>query len=304
MKKHFRFRYAVEYIILYIIYIIVNVTPYRFTHVIASVISFAGFSVFKIRREETVQRIMDALGVPKLKAESIARRSYFNIAAASLEFIRFKRLRNIFEKGYISIENLDVAKTLQEEGKGAVFAAMHSGSWEVSGAIFDFLGMHMFYVVGIQHNPYVDNLINRMRKAVGVELIPKKGALKHVFRRLKRGEFLGIVADQHVAGDSVTVELFGMETSAPKGPAAFARKTGVPIIPYVTTRKDVYKHHVILYDPIYPDQNLSREEDIFRMTQEYNRVFEGIIRKHPEDWFWLHRRWRAGQSLETLNPKL
>ena len=292
MKKHSRLRYRIEYIFLYIIYIVVNILPYRSVSMLASCVSFVGFSVFKIRREETVNRIREALGISLEQAETVARRSYFNIAAASLEFIRFKKLRSVLEKGYISIQNINTALKLREEGKGAVFAAMHSGSWEVSGASLSLLGYNMFYVVGIQHNPYVDDLINRMRMSAGVELIPKKGALKHVFRRLKRGEFLGIVADQHVAGESIIVDFFGKQTSAPKGPAAFARKTGVPVIPFVTTRRDTREHQVTLHSPIYPDSSLSREEDIQRMTQEYYRVFEEVVRAHPEDWFWLHRRWR------------
>jgi len=292
LKKHSQFRYSIEYILLYLLYIVVHLAPYRFIHIIASVIAFAGFSIFRIRRDETVRRIADALGISEQEAESIARKSYFNIAAASLEFIRFKKLKHVLEKGYIAVENTELLKTLEQKNQGAVLAAMHSGSWEISGASLSLLGFRMFYVVGIQHNPYVDNLINRMRKAVGVELIPKKGALKHVFRRLKRGEFLGIVADQHIAGDSISVDFFGKETFAPKGPAAFARKTGVPLIPFVCTRRGTYKHTATLGTPVYPDNSLSQEEDIRRMTQYYYNEFEKVIRQHPGDWFWLHRRWR------------
>jgi KDO2-lipid IV(A) lauroyltransferase len=133
-----------------------------------------------------------------------------------------------------------------------------------------------------------------MRKAVGIEIIPKKGALKHVFRRLKHGELLGIIADQHVSGDSVSIDFFGKQVSAPRGPAGFSRKTGVPVIPYTALREGIFKHRVQVHDPIYPDNSVDIEDDIIRITREYTGVFERIIREKPENWFWLHRRWRKG----------
>lgn len=292
MKKRSKFSHKIEYFFLFILYIIVNSTPYRFTHLLASMMSSFSFSVLRIRRKETVKRVMQALDVPRKEAVSIAKASYYNLVAAALEFIRFKKLRRIFDKGYITVEHLDIAEKLKEEESGAVFVAMHSGSWEVSGAALRFLGFPMFYIVGIQHNPYVDDLMNRMRRAIGVEIIPKKGTLKHVFRRLKKGEFLGLIADQRVIGDSILVDFFGRTVSIPKGPAAFARKTGVPVVPFITLREKGGHHRVLLKSPIFPDEKLNKADDIKRITQEYTRVFEQVIREHPGDWFWLHRRWK------------
>jgi KDO2-lipid IV(A) lauroyltransferase len=296
MNTRSTFRHRLEYCAVYMVYLIVNIVPYRIIHLIAAVISFTGFSLLKVRREETIQRIRESLNIPEDEAVRVAKKAYFNITASSLEFLRFKRMRKIFDKGYITIENLDILRDIGKKKSGGVLVGMHSGNWEISGAALSFLEYPLFYVVGIQHNPFVDNLINNMRKAVGIELIPKKGALKDVFRRLKHGELLGIIADQHVSGDSIEIEFFGRTVSAPRGPAGFARKTGTPLIPYTAIRKGACKHSVRVHEPILPDDSIDTEADILRMTREYNRVFEGVIRENPENWFWLHRRWRGEEG--------
>ncbi|MFH1706475.1 MAG: lysophospholipid acyltransferase family protein [Planctomycetota bacterium] len=292
MKKRSRFRHSIEYAGLYLVYLAVNLLPYRATHPPARFIAWLGFAVFRMRRRETVVRIMTAMGVDRPAAVRIAWRAYFNIAAAGLEFLRFRRLRPVFDAGYIRVEGLEPIRRLAAEGRGAVLAAMHSGSWEICGAALAYSGIPLFYVTGVQHNPRVDALINAMRRSVGIELIPRDGALKQVFRRLGRGEFLGIVADQHIAGESVTVDFFGKSCTAPKGPAAFAWKTGVPVIPLMTVREGTARHRLLIMDPILPDQGRDRDGEIARITQAYTAVFEKVIREHPGDWFWLHRRWR------------
>ena len=292
LSKSLTLRHRIEYGALYVLHKVVTWLPYRCTHICAECLTFLSFTVFRLRRKETIKRIQDVLEIEYTQARAIARGAYNNLCAMGLEFIRFEKFHQVLEKGYIVIEGLEIVKDLQERGIGAVLTSMHCGSWEVSGASLSLMGYDMFYVVGIQHNAYIDRLINRMRETVGAELIPKKGALKEVFRRLKKGQFLGIIADQRVVGDSVSVEFFNRTVSAPRGPAAFARKCGVPVIPFVTFRGKKGKHIVKICEPIWPDTTISKAEDAQRMTQRYTTVFEEIIREHPKDWFWLHRRWK------------
>jgi len=292
LKKRLKLSHPLEAAAVYAARWLVDLLPYRACHWAAGFLAFLGFGVFRIRRRETVNRIREILGVGEPEAVRIARRSYFNIAATALEFLRLKRVRRVVERGYVVVENEEVLSAFLREGKGAVLVAMHSGNWEMSGAALALRGVPLFYVVGVQHNPYVDRLINRLRVGAGIRVISKKHVLKDVFRRLKRGGVLGIVADQHEASGGVEVTFFGKPVWASRGPAGFARRAGVPLIPYISLRKERGRHVTRFFDPIMPDPTLSRDEDVVRMTQAYMDVFERVIREHPGDWLWLHRRWR------------
>ncbi|SYZ72460.1 putative Lipid A biosynthesis acyltransferase [Candidatus Zixiibacteriota bacterium] len=218
---------------------------------------------------------------------------FVNIARTSVEFARQPKLKRDRILDMVTCEGKEHLDRVVKEGKGAMLISGHFGNWELLGAWLAAVGYNVDFLVGEQHNPYVDRLLVSFREAVGVGIIPVGVASRHVFKALRVGRMVAVVSDQHSASGGEIVQFFGRPASTPKGPAAFAVKVGCPILCGGLVRLGYNRHHAIITPPIYPPATGNDEQDIHRMTQEYTSRFEAIIREHPEQWMWTHRRWKV-----------
>jgi len=208
--------------------------------------------------------------------------------------IEFARMGEFVKAGIDNVtvdDGLDYMREAHEYGKGAVLVSGHYGNFELFGAWAATRGFPTDFVIGVQHNEKVDKLLKGFRSEIGVGMIPVNKGLKGVFKALKANRFIALLADQH-APSGVAVDFFGRPAATPKGPAAFASRSGAPIIPFVC-RRERYDHHVLMAGkPIYPPNTGDGERDIVEMTQAYTKFFEDCIRQYPEQWLWTHRRWK------------
>ncbi len=143
-------------------------------------------------------------------------------------------------------------------------------------------------------NKYLDRLVNKYRTKYGNRLIPKKNATKAVLRSLNQGQLLGILIDQNVSiGDRVFVDFFGQPASTVTGPAVLALRTGAAVIPAFIIRQTEGKHKIIYGQQIELINSGNRQADIQANMQQFTRAVEECVRKYPEQWFWMHRRWKT-----------
>lgn len=226
--------------------------------------------------------------------EQIVKEVFQNIALTFTELAHFrnshfKELLELFEPA--GVANFQQAKI---EGKGAVLVTSHFGSWELGAGWVVASGFELGVVARVQSNYLVDNLITSLRENVGLSVIhAKKSTLREIVKILKENKFVGFVADQHDASESLLMDFFGRKASVARGPAAFARKQNCPILPFMGLRLGVNRHRIIAGKPIYPEINLSEDTDVIRMTREYLDFFENVISDNPGQWMWTHRRWKV-----------
>jgi len=209
--------------------------------------------------------------------------------------IEFARLGRTIETGLDSIiigDGLDQMKAVHDKGKGGIVVTAHFGSFELFGAWVGSRGFPMDFLTGVQHNEKVNRLLNGFRREIGVGLISIDRSLRPAFKALKANRFIGMIADQH-APSGVTVDFFGRPAATPKGPAAFAVKSGAPLLPFVMRRESAERHVVMAGDPIYPKATGDDEADIHTLTTAYTKYFEHCIRQYPDQWLWTHRRWKV-----------
>lgn len=290
-----KIRHRIEYLFTRGAGTLVQILPYRTSIFVGSSLGDLAFSCFRIRRKVTLDNLKRAFGQTYTNRElrKIAREAYRNIGRGFVEYAMFPVLKNRLNRlvEFQGLENFD--KALKEK-KGAVLVAGHFGSWELMGAATRQKGYPIDFLVGEQHNLLVDNLMNKYRQLMGIGIIKMGVATRGVIKALRNNRFVAMLSDQHAGSDGAVVDFFGYAASTPKGPAAFALKTGAPVIMAFIVRRNDGKQRIILEEPIYPQEsnNKNKEEDIRKLTQAYTSLLEKYVREYPDHWFWPHRRWR------------
>lgn len=177
----------------------------------------------------------------------------------------------------------------------AIVATGHFGNWELFAFAQGMLGHPVHIVHRPLRNPRIDDLLTRLRTRAGTGIIYKHAAGREILRRLRAGGLVAIPIDQHAPGASGSpVEFFGRPASTTLGPARLAQLARVPIQTAVLVRRgESIRHDILMLPPIDPPPP-GRDASVLCDTMlRVNRQFEEIVRAHPEQWLWVHRRWRV-----------
>ena len=238
-------------------------------------------------------QVMNCLHVPEAEAERIARVSSLRFGPMLMEVLRFPVMKERMED-YVAITGaIDDVRTAVAAGKGAIFATSHSGNWELMGGAFACAGLPIVGVAKKQSSSGMDRFINEYRALVGMHITYHTG-VREMFRMIDEGRIIGLISDQDPSlRDGIIVDFFGQPTNAFTGAAAIARRCGVPIFPVFIHRK-ANGHHILTVDPpITVEKTDDRSADVRRVTQLVTHRIEEWICTYPEEWFWLHDRWKS-----------
>ena len=293
LKKEIRHR--IEYVCVLVIVQLVRLMSLKTMLRFAQGFGSLAFSLVKVRRK-TVLKNLQAAFPEKNEAEltSIAKRTYQNFAKMAFEYISFPKLSREDVLARCEIQNREHLDWLLENGKGGVLVAGHFGNWELMGAALAQLGYPIYFLVGKQHNRYVDNMMNKHREMMGIKIIHMGVAVRGVIKALRNNGFVALLSDQNAKTDGVFVDFFGRPASTPQGPAVFALRTGAPIILGSAIRLPGGKHRLNM--ELITHEHLTggvTEENIKTLTQIYTSKLEEKIREYPDHWFWMHKRWKT-----------
>jgi KDO2-lipid IV(A) lauroyltransferase len=282
-----------EYIVTRTFGFILNLLPYSWAMRFGDFLGWVSYRVLRIRRKVTLANLKASFKdqYSRKKLDKIGLKSYQIIAKSFIDYILFPSLKDRVLKitQFEGKENFDKAL---KKGKGAVLVTGHFGSWELLGAAISQSGYAVDFLVGEQHNLLIDNVMNSHRQLMGIGIIKMGVAAKGVIRSLKSNRFVAMLSDQDAGGDGTIVNFFDMPASTPKGPAAFALKTGAPIVTGCIVRNQDGVQKIKVEEPIYPQESGNKQEDIQKLTQIYTSMLEDYIRRYPDHWFWPHRRWK------------
>jgi KDO2-lipid IV(A) lauroyltransferase len=242
------------------------------------------------RRNVAAQNLSVVL--PDASPEKIKRllnETYNHLVWVAIEFIMLQRdPRQALD--WVTAENAELLDDLN--GKGAILVTGHVGNWELLAAWLAQRGHKLTAIIRESDDSAERGLIERMRTHCGVKCMSKTTAMMSVVSLLKRGEFLGILPDQHGGAHGLRVPFFGIETSTSQGPAFFAYLTGKPIIMVFSHRISPCRHKVRVAPPIEWKKLNTREETIIDITRRINIELERIILDAPGQWLAQHRRFR------------
>lgn len=252
------------------------------------------FEVFKLRRKVALDNLTQAFPErPPAEIEDIARSLYRNLGKNLLEFLRFPKLSGEDVKRRVKFLGQEYFDQAIKEGKGALLISSHFGNWELYAASIAAYGYPISVVVYEQHNPLADRMMNRLRRAKNIEVIFKPDAPRAILKALAKNRFVAILIDQDAGQDGVFVDFMGRPAATAKGPAVFAIRTGAPLLTGVIVRQDDGGHIGYIEPPVYADPAKDKEQEILRLTALVTAAMERYVRKYPDHWYWVHRRWKT-----------
>jgi Kdo2-lipid IVA lauroyltransferase/acyltransferase len=258
------------------------------------------FYLVPIRKKVSLDNLRSAFPEKTAKELTrIARRAYINFSLNMIEFMRLPLMTPDYLNKHVTFVNPEILDQMHKEAKGTISMTGHFGNWELMGAAIVARGFPMMGVVKEQHNKRVDRLINQYRDKVGIGHLYLGMAVRGVMKSLKNNLFVVLVADQDAHDEGVFVDFLGRPSSTAPGPALFALKTGAPIM-FGTAVRIKDSDHVIYLEKIdHSDLDGLTEKNIHELTQRHARVLERNIRRWPDHWFWMHKRWKTkpGQKL-------
>ena len=221
---------------------------------------------------------------------------YDNLAWTITEILALQRNPSQIFSWIKSVRGIYSVDRLIDEKKGALFLSGHFGNWEIMAAWYaqytKRLGHQMYVVAQGIHDKDISAYIDGLRHNMGVDLLPSDYSVMKYAHLLKSGNHIALLNDGAGNG-KVIVPFMGHDATNVPGPAVMAMLSGVPVIPVCIYRSAPFEHEIEFFPPVeMPDEKLPREERLRRIILECNNVYENAIRRRPDLWFWLHKRWR------------
>jgi len=232
---------------------------------------------------------------------ALTRRVFENFGKFAMDFVRSPLVLTPADLAALVPEvegwNEHVAPLIAAS-RPVVFVVGHLGNWELLGRWIASQGVRLTVVAREPEDPDFGAWVRSVREAAGFAVASKGESARPLLSVLKRGEALALLPDQN-SGD-LFVPFFGVPAGTVAGPALLARRTGAALIPIYCLRRPDDTHRVIVLPPIPADPAATQDADVERMMGEVNRVLEAVIREHPDQWLWLHNRWKSAFEEKNL----
>lgn len=247
--------------------------------------------------QKTARRNLE-IAMPELSADQRNRIiiGTFESLGRHLGFVsHFRKFQHEDVRDLIELVGRENFEEVYARGKGVLFFTGHFGSWEVFNLLPPAFGYGMNILVRRIDNPLVEGFVDQMRTRFGSVTLDKTKSARTMFRVLKKGELLGILADLNVQEkEGVFVDFFGVPASTTTSIAKLALATGAAILPAFAVWEEEKRKYVVYVEPeIKYDPDDDSDEAVQRLTQEITSVVEKFVRKYPEQWLWIHKRWNT-----------
>ena len=245
---------------------------------------------------ENLRRVFGE-GVPDAEVERLAQAHYAHLWRLFTEFVRFRWMSAARKAAIVAVENVDVFTRALERGKGILVLTGHFGNWEVATVAglrqFPQMRGRIHFVRRPIKPQWLDRFVNWRFRRAGFGVLPKRGSLDAILDRLAAGDAIVFPFDQHAGPpDGIEVDFFGYPAWTFKSLALIALASDAHVLPAASWRKDDGTHVLRFEEPLAAIACADVGEEIRRNTRAYNAALEHLVLRHPEQWYWVHRRWK------------
>lgn len=284
----------VEYILFLILAGIVRVLGLKSSRRLSIVIAFVFYYMIPIRKQVTLNNLRKAFPeYSEIEIKKIAFGSYksFSITLVEMLFIPYMTREQI--ENAIYCENAELIKKYYKRNNGLILLSGHFGNWEyIALSVSAQINVPFHVVVKSQRNPYVDAYLNKGRTRWINKVVPLGATIRKVYSELKSKNIVAMVADQRGPAEGMRVNFFGQQSSIYPGPAQLAIKTKAPILYGLAVRSSDYSYKAKIFEISVENLPEDEEKQIQEVSQRHMAFLESVIRKHPEQWLWMHNIWK------------
>jgi Kdo2-lipid IVA lauroyltransferase/acyltransferase len=296
-------RHRLEYLIVKGLIGIVRVMPDSLVHASGSALGLAFYALDRAHRRIAERNLAVAFPVRSAaERRAIARDAFKHFGRLLFELLKFSTLTPAAMLARSEFDGEDRARLAYAQGKGVLFFTGHFGFWELH-AIVHALQLEPIGVLArALDNGRLNGLLEDIRQHTGNSVIYRQGTIRRVMRMLHAGHGVALLIDQHIQGrDAVQVDFFERPAATTSALAALALRTGAPVVPVFALPIGRGRYRMIYEHPVEPPDS-EAEHAIRDFTQRCTDVLEMYVRRHPELWLWMHRRWRDpdGESLDGV----
>lgn len=288
-------RYLLESVLLWGIGVVFRVLPKGASLFLGKMVGISGYYLAPGRRNLSLDNIRQAFAgeFDERKVRATALNSFGFLGMNISDFFKLPGLTLKTVERFTSIEGEENLVDALTAGNGVLVLSAHLGSWDMLTAGLAKRGYPLSLITKVSRSAALNRIWMGYRRNLGMELLMGRGTMKECLRHLKKGGIVGFALDQNARRrEGVFVPFFGREACTITSLALIARRTGAPVLPvYVYREGDM--HRIVIDDPIIHDNIEDAETDILERTRAYARWTEKVIREHPEQWTWLHDRWKT-----------
>jgi Kdo2-lipid IVA lauroyltransferase/acyltransferase len=287
-------KHILEYILFKVVGALIRLLPLRFVHKSGFALARLAYPMLKSRRNVALSNLRYAFPeMQESERERIAFQSFQSVSATFLELLWYPNFTKARIKQRVRIENIELVDQLRAQQKGIIILTAHFGSWELATqAISVYEDAIVRTVAKPQSNMLIDQVITQWRELFGLKIVPMGISVREILRTLHHGGMVALAADQSAPKESVAVEFFGRNVPTFQGPAIFSLKTGAPIVLGCTVRQQDGNYTMRLVHVPSKDLIGASDENIYELTRRQVHMTEAIIRQTPEQWMWMHKRWK------------
>jgi KDO2-lipid IV(A) lauroyltransferase len=254
------------------------------------------YAIDVTRRRIALENLAHAFpGRPAEERQALARSTFAHFGGLLLELIKFGTYSHEQIRASYEVEGEERVRQAHQQGRGVFFMTAHFGNWEVNGVAHALTFGPISVLARPLDNPRLHAMLEDIRTSTGNTVIYRQGAVRRMLRDLASNKGVAVLIDQHVhSADAVTVNFFGRPAAATSAFATLALRTGAVVIPCFAMPIPRGRYRLVYDHPVQPPL-ADTPDSVREFTQRCTDVLEMYVRRQPDMWLWMHRRWRANE---------
>ena len=286
-------KHRIEYALVRMLIALVRVMPEAVVRGSGTLLGLTFYLVDGAHRRIAERNLATAFPVrTPTERRAIARAAFAHFGRLLFALLEFGTLSAEQMLARIDFDGEERSRLAYAQGKGVLFVTGHFGFWELQAMVHALEVEPIAMLARALDNPYLNQLLERIRQRTGNTVVYRRGTIRRVMRTLQAGHGVAVLIDQHIMSkDAIYVDFFERPAATTAAVAALALRTGAPVIPVFALPLGGGRYRMIYEHPVAPPRADS-EDAIRDFTQRCTDVLEMYVRRHPELWLWMHRRWR------------
>ncbi len=293
--KKLRFVQWIEYVVVMALAFPFYLLPHTIAFRLGELVGDFMYRIMSRRRAIGYKNLDIAFGdkLSPQEKQQILRSNFRNLGKSLVEIIHFQKMTKSYLREKVKIVGQENYLAAMDKGKGMIYLTAHFGNWEISSHAQSAAGYPLSIVVRPLDNPYLDEVTTRLRTMYGNKLLARRNGLKQIISALKNKEAVGILMDQNTPrSKGIFVDFFGKPACTVPVIAILTLRYSVPVIPGFIVRTGFDTHTLYLGPEIEIQRTGDAQKDIEVNTANFNKIIEDFIRRYPDQWFWIHNRWK------------